>query len=144
MWSYDDWGGWYDHVKPPRVDRYGYGFRAPALLVSPYAKPGFVDHATLDFTSALKFIEQNWRLKPLASRDRNANSIASAFDFSAPPRPAELLPADFTPPVYTPPSRSALYPSYAVALAVALVAALFAAAPRSRRRRRLRTGKAAA
>jgi phospholipase C len=134
MWSYDDWGGWFDHVKPPRVDKYGYGFRAPALLVSPYAKPGFVDHTDFDFTSALKFIEQNWSLKPLASRDRKATSIANAFDFSQTPRQADLLAADFTPPVYTPPSRSALYPSYASALGVALIAALSAAVPWRRRR----------
>ena len=51
MWTYDDWGGWYDHVKPPQVDEYGYGFRAPALLVAPYARRGYVDSTTLDFTS---------------------------------------------------------------------------------------------
>ena len=67
--AYDDWGGWYDHVKPPQVDRHGYGFRVPALLVSPYAKRGVVDNTTLDFTSILRFIEDNWDLKPLATRD---------------------------------------------------------------------------
>ena len=74
-WTYDDWGGWYDHVKPPQVDRYGYGFRAPALLVSAYARRGHVDHTQLDFTSILKFIEENWNLKPLAARDAAANSL---------------------------------------------------------------------
>ena len=44
MWTYDDWGGWYDHVAPPQVDARGYGFRVPALLVSPYARRGVVDH----------------------------------------------------------------------------------------------------
>jgi phospholipase C len=86
--AYDDWGGWYDHVKPPRVDRYGYGFRVPGILVSPYAKRGVVDHTVLDFTSILRFIEDNWNVKPLAARDARANSIASGFDFSKPPRPA--------------------------------------------------------
>jgi phospholipase C len=81
MWSYDDWGGWYDHVKPPQVDPYGYGFRVPALLVSPWARPGYVDSTQLDFTSMLKFIEENWGLAPLAARDGAANSIAGAFDF---------------------------------------------------------------
>lgn len=90
MLAYDDWGGWFDHVKPPRVDAYGYGFRVPALLVSPYARRGYIDSTRLDFTSMLKFIEQNWRLAPLASRDARADSIASGFDFSAPPRPAEF------------------------------------------------------
>jgi phospholipase C len=90
MLAYDDWGGWYDHVKPPQVDRYGYGFRVPALLVSPYAKRGVVDHNTLDFTSILRFIEDNWTLKPLATRDAHAKSIASGFDFAKPPRPPEF------------------------------------------------------
>jgi phospholipase C len=94
LWTYDDWGGFYDHVRPPRVDRSGFGFRAPALLVSPYARRGYVDHTTLDFTSILKFIEQNWGLRPLASRDRRAQSIAGAFDFSQPPRPAAFVGAE--------------------------------------------------
>jgi len=91
--SYDDWGGWYDHVKPPQVDNFGYGFRVPAILVSPYARKGFVDSTTLDFTSILRFIEDNWGLKSLTHRDATANSIASAFDFSAPPRPATFVSA---------------------------------------------------
>jgi phospholipase C len=89
--TYDSWGGWYDHVPPPTVDRYGYGFRVPALLVSPYARRGSIDHQTLDFTSILRFIEDNWRLDSLATRDARAHSIASAFDFSAPPRPPEFI-----------------------------------------------------
>jgi phospholipase C len=109
MLTYDDWGGWYDHVAPPIVDEYGYGFRSPALLVSPYAKRGHVDHTTLDFTSQLKFIENNWGVPPLAARDAAANDITSAFDFSAGPREATLLgtsreatemPADATTVVY--------------------------------------------
>jgi phospholipase C len=91
MWTYDDSGGWYDHVRPPAVDQYGYGFRSPGLLVSPYAKRGHVDHTTLDFTSELKFIENNWGVAPLAARDAAAKDITSAFDFSAPPRAATLL-----------------------------------------------------
>jgi phospholipase C len=91
MWTYDDWGGSYDHVLPPAVDRFGYGFRVPALLVSPYAKHGMIEHSTLDFTSILKFVESNWQLRPLARRDRTARSIAGAFDFSAPARSPILL-----------------------------------------------------
>lgn len=90
-WAYDHWGGWYDHVKPPRVDRVGYGFRVPALLVSAWSKRGYISHKTLDFTSVLKFIERNWGLKPLASRDRRAQSIADAFDFKAGPREPVIL-----------------------------------------------------
>jgi phospholipase C len=86
MLAYDDWGGWYDHVTPPQVDQYGYGPRIPAILVSPYAKSGYIDHTVLDFTSILKFIEQNWNLEPLAQRDGSANNILSAFDFTQSPR----------------------------------------------------------
>ena len=91
MWTYDDWGGWYDHVKPPAVDAFGYGFRAPALLVSPYSKRGHIEHTTLDFTSMLKFIEENWDLQPLADRDANATSFAVALDFDQAPREAVIL-----------------------------------------------------
>jgi phospholipase C len=91
--SYDDWGGWYDHVKPPQVDNFGYGFRVPALLVSPYARQAYVDSKTMDFTSILRFIEDNWGLKPLTHRDATARSIASGFDFSAKPRQASFVSA---------------------------------------------------
>ncbi len=94
IWSYDTSGGWYDHVPPPQVGQDGYGFRVPALLVSPYARKGFVDHRQLDSTSILRFIEDNWSLPPLAARDANASSLTSAFDFAAAARPAALVPAD--------------------------------------------------
>jgi phospholipase C len=83
---YDDWGGWYDHVTPPQVDPYGFGFRVPGLLVSPYAREGYVDNTELDFTSVMKFIEENWDIAPLAERDARANNFLSAFDFDQPPR----------------------------------------------------------
>jgi hypothetical protein len=92
MWTYDSWGGWYDHVPPPKVDARGYGFRVPALLLSPYAKRGVVDHTVLDYSSMLKFIEDNWRLAPLSTRDASSAGLATAFDFGAPPRAPELLP----------------------------------------------------
>jgi phospholipase C len=92
MLVYDDWGGWYDHVAPPIVDEYGYGPRVPALLVSPYAKEGFIDNTELDFTSILKFIEYNWGLQSLADRDAKANNILTAFDFNQPLRSAQFLP----------------------------------------------------
>lgn len=91
--TYDDWGGWYDHVPPPKVDNYGYGFRVPAILVSPYAKKGFIDSTELDYTSILKFIEENWDLEPLTARDAKAKSIINAFDFSQPPRPSRIIPS---------------------------------------------------
>ena len=67
--AWDDWGGFYDHVKPPRVDYQGYGLRVPALMISPYAKQGYIDHQTLSFDAYLKFIEDDFlggaRLDPL-------------------------------------------------------------------------------
>lgn len=92
LWTYDDWGGWFDHVAPPVVDQDGYGFRVPALMVSAYARKGHIDSTQLDYTSLLRFIEDNWGLEPLAIRDAQANSIISAFDFAEPPRPAKFLP----------------------------------------------------
>jgi phospholipase C len=73
------------------VDEYGYGFRVPALLVSPYARKGFIDNTELDFTSILKFIEENWNVAPLAERDTKANNFLTAFDFTQAPRRAEFL-----------------------------------------------------
>jgi phospholipase C len=115
MWTYDDWGGWYDHVMPPQRDKYGDGFRVPGLLVSAYAKKGFIDHTPLDFTSALKFIEYNWNVKPLASRDAKANNILSAFDFNQAPRSPQIIPAvrGIKPPAA--PNRSIIYPAYTLA-----------------------------
>ena len=135
IWTYDDWGGWYDHVKPPKVDAFGYGFRVPALLVSPYARRGYVDHTTLDFTSILKFIEENWNLKPLASRDAKANSFAGAFDFSAAPRSPAILPAvrGVKPPPT--PKRSIIYPAYAFAVVLTALLIAIAAATNARRRK---------
>jgi phospholipase C len=116
MWTYDDWGGFYDHVKPPKVDKFGYGFRAPALLVSAYARHGFIDHTPIDFTSQLRFIEDNWRLKPLASRDRDANSLSSAFDFKAPPRPAKFVSPDYAPAKVVVTGQGVVYLSYGTGL----------------------------
>jgi len=122
VWTYDDWGGWYDHVRPPRIDAMGYGFRAPALLVSPYARRGYIDSTTFDFTSLLTFIEENWGLQPLADRDRKAKSIASAFDFAAPPRAAEFVPPTRPLPPKPEPRRSIIYAAYVfAALAAGLV-----------------------
>jgi phospholipase C len=87
MWTYDNWGGWYDNVQPPK----GWGFRVPALLVSAYARQGYVDHIVMDYTAILKFIEENWHLTALSSRDAQSPGLASAFDFARPPRSAELL-----------------------------------------------------
>jgi phospholipase C len=134
--AYDDWGGWYDHVKPPRVDKYGYGFRVPAILVSPYARHRYIDSTQLDFTSILKFIEQNWRLQPLAKRDARANSIATGFDFAAPPRAPEFTSPTRGERVNANVLRPAIYALYGAALILpALVIVWAAASPRAGRGR---------
>lgn len=119
MWTYDDWGGFYDHVPPPQVDEYGYGFRVPALLVSPYARAGYVDSTVLDFASILKFIEENWGLDPLAERDAAAGSFMSAFDFDQPAREAVLLPAERGAALRPEPNRVVIYLAYLAAFVIA-------------------------
>jgi acid phosphatase len=79
--TYDDFGGWYDHVAPSVGDRWGPGGRVPMLIISPYARKGFVDHTLYDTTSILKFIEWRYGLEPLTDRDEGANNLLSAFDF---------------------------------------------------------------
>ena len=120
--TYDDWGGWYDHVPPPQVDDRGYGFRVPALLVSPYARMGHIDHTLLDHTSILKFVEENWHIAPLATRDAKANNITSAFDFSMTPRPAILV-SDTreVPEPRVEPRRIVIYAAYGAAMLFAFL-----------------------
>jgi phospholipase C len=83
--TWDDYGGFYDHVPPPIVDAFGYGPRVPTLVISPYAKADFVSHFTYDFTSMLKFIELRWGLKPLTERDAHADPMLDCFDFNQTP-----------------------------------------------------------
>jgi phospholipase C len=83
--SWDDFGGFYDHVAPPHVDIYGDGPRVPLVVISPYARPGSVFHETSDFSSVLKFMEVRWQLPWLTARDRDANDLLGAFDFAQEP-----------------------------------------------------------
>lgn len=81
--TYDENGGFWDHVAPPVIDkRWGPGTRIPAIIISPFAKQGFVDHTQYETVSILSFIEKRWGLKPLAPRDQDANPLENAFDFS--------------------------------------------------------------
>ena len=97
--NYDEWGGFYDHVPPPLApiptatakagDKDGrLGFRVPAIVISPLAKPGFVAHGQYDHTSILKMIEWRFGLPPLSVRDKTANNLAQVLDFAAPDSPA--------------------------------------------------------
>ena len=104
--TWDDWGGFYDHVPPPQVDQLGYGIRVPGLLISPYAKHGYIDHQTLSFDAYLKLIEDRFldgeRLDPLTLGRPDSRPIVreeleilgdltEAFDFSQSPRPPLIL-----------------------------------------------------
>jgi phospholipase C len=105
--SWDDWGGFYDHAQPPRVDENGYGLRVPGLVISPYAKQGYIDHQTLSFDAYVKFIEDvflggrridpetDGRPDPRPDVRENAPQLGDLledFDFSRPPRLPVVLP----------------------------------------------------
>jgi len=105
--AWDDWGGFYDHVTPPSVDQNGYGLRVPGLVISPYAKRGYIDHQRLSFDAYAKFIEDDFlnsqRLNPKTDgrpdprpdvRENKGilGNLADDFNFNQPPRPALLLP----------------------------------------------------
>ena len=109
--SWDDWGGFYDHVAPPVVDQNGYGLRVPGIVISPYAKTGYIDHQTLSHDAYVKFIEDDFlggqRLDPATDgrpdprpdvRENNPQlgNLVNDFDFSQSPRPPVLLPGGTT------------------------------------------------
>jgi len=79
--TWDDWGGWYDHVAPTVINSYEYGFRVPLIVVSPFAKQGYVSHVTHDFGSILRFIEENYHLPSLGYADALADDLSDCFDF---------------------------------------------------------------
>jgi phospholipase C len=78
--TWDDWGGYYDHVAPPQIDNLGLGPRVPLIVISPYAKAGYISHKLGEFSSFVKFIEKNWSLPNLGQRDANLN-ISNLFDY---------------------------------------------------------------
>jgi phospholipase C len=100
--TFDEHGGYYDHVPPvpavrpdgippsvPAGDTYGdlydwTGFRVPAIVVSPWARPNYVSHTVYDHTSILRLVESKWNLPALSNRDANAKPMLDCFDFSRP------------------------------------------------------------
>ncbi|QYR19615.1 hypothetical protein KZ483_17115 [Paenibacillus sp. sptzw28] len=87
--TYDESGGYWDHVAPPQIESgpdglQGAGPRIPAIVISPYSKQNYVSHTQYDTTSILKFIEWNWGVDALNSRDRSVNNITDMFDFEHP------------------------------------------------------------
>jgi len=120
--AWDDWGGFYDHVKPPRVDQNGYGLRVPGITISPYAKKGHIDHTTLSSDAYLKFIEDDFlggaRLNPktdgrpdprpdVRENAKQLGNLANDFNFNQAPRPPVLLPTN-------PPSDSPSLPLWTI------------------------------
>ncbi len=104
--SWDDWGGFYDHVVPPNVDATGYGLRVPGLVISPYARKGYIDHQTLSFDAYLKFIEDDFlggeRINPktdgrpdprpsVRESAKMLGDLRADFDFSQTPRKPLIL-----------------------------------------------------
>jgi phospholipase C len=89
--SWDDWGGFCDHVNPPSVDAFGLGIRVPGPVISPYARQGYIDHTTYSFESWLKIIEERYGIAPMTARDTNAADMLAAFDFSQHPRAPVIL-----------------------------------------------------
>jgi phospholipase C len=89
--SWDDWGGFYDHVPPPKIDQYGLGIRVPGLVISPYAKEGYIDHKTYSFESWLRIVEERFGVHPMTARDTNALDMIDSFDFNQEPRSPVIL-----------------------------------------------------
>jgi phospholipase C len=90
---WDDWGGFYDHVEPPVLETwedgtpFRYGHRVPCIVISPYARRGYVSHETHSLVSLLRFAETIFGLEPLTERDANASNMLDCFDFESPPAP---------------------------------------------------------
>ena len=105
--TWDEWGGFYDHVRPPKVDFLGYGLRVPGMVISPYAKAGYIDHQPLSFDAYLKFIEDDFlggqRLNPKSDGRPDSRpdvreiqpilgNLTKDFNFDQKPRPPFVLP----------------------------------------------------
>jgi len=130
--SWDDWGGFYDHVVPPDVDENGYGLRVPGLVISPYAKAGYIDHQQLSHDAYLKFVEDDFlsdaRLNPktdgrpdkrpdVREEAPGLGNLEEDFEFEQAPRPPLILPTDpapgpaSNPPGYVAPAEPPLAPA---------------------------------
>jgi phospholipase C len=96
--TWDDYGGFYDNVPPPQVDAFGEGFRVPTLVISPWAKHGFIDHTQYEFASLLRLAEVTFNVPTLGNRDVAANDMMNSFDFSQSPQPTLIEPATFVGP----------------------------------------------
>jgi phospholipase C len=153
--SWDDWGGFYDHVRPPVVDENGYGLRVPGLLISPYARRGVIDHQTLSFDAYAKFIEDDFlagqrldpktdgRPDPRPDVRENApqlGDLASEFDFAQTPLAPVLLPIDPRTDLVKPPAAPVL-PTAALRTAAIKAAAAYLGLPATQLRAQLASGE---
>jgi phospholipase C len=84
--TWDDWGGWFEHVKPVRYNSYELGFRVPLIVISPYVRPSYVSHAAHEFGSILKFVEKVFELPSLGTTDVRSDDLTDCFDFKQAPR----------------------------------------------------------
>ena len=95
--AWDDFGGFYDHLAPPHFDVLGLGPRTPALIISPWTRTGsspdggYVDHTEYEFSSVLRLIENAFGLRSMTQRDRQADPLSGAFDFSQKPHLKRLI-----------------------------------------------------
>ncbi len=89
--TWDDFGGFYDHVSPPVDDTYGLGIRVPLIIISPYARSGYISNTQYELSSVLKFIEERFGLPALTARDAAANDTTDSFDFTQTPLKPLLL-----------------------------------------------------
>ena len=94
---WDDWGGWYDNAPPPQLDYVGLAIRVPCVIISPYARSGYVSHTQYEYGSILKFIEEAFDLPSLHTTDARANSLDDSFDFTQKPRAFVNIPTKYPP-----------------------------------------------
>jgi len=97
--TWDDWGGWYDHVDPPKIDAMGPGFRVPLIVVSPYAKRGYVSHHFHEVSGFIAFIEKNFDLGTLGARDAGSDAFADCFNYAQTPAPYHTVATRVSPDV---------------------------------------------
>jgi phospholipase C len=96
--NWDDFGGFYDHMPPPQWGPIAYGPRVPSLVISPYARPHFIDHRQYDFESIVRYVEDKYGLPRMGEYDRRARSIVSSLDFSQTPQGPMILQTRTCPP----------------------------------------------
>jgi phospholipase C len=95
--TWDDWGGWYDHVTPQIFNSYELGFRVPLIVISPYARTHYISHTPHEFGSILKFTEKTFGLRSLDTTDERSDDLFDCFDFNKQPAPFKPIPAKYPP-----------------------------------------------